>query len=133
MSVQADLIREALKAREQAYAPYSGFKVGAALVTAGGSVYTGCNIENAAYSPSLCAERCAFAKAVSCGERDFEAIAVVGAPDGEEADKPCYPCGVCRQVMQEFCDPERFRIIMCEGEKVIEHRLCELLPAGFTL
>ena len=133
MTEAQELIRQAVIARADAYAPYSGFKVGAALLTEDGKVYTGCNIENAAYSPSLCAERCAIAKAVSSGERQFKAIAIAGAPEDEEALKPCYPCGVCRQVMQEFCDPGQFRIILRDGGDIIEYRLCELLPAGFTL
>ena len=133
MTGAGDLIRLAAEARLKAYAPYSHFMVGAALLCADGEVYTGCNIENAAYSPSICAERCAFARAVSEGERDFTAIAVVGARDGESPDKPCYPCGVCRQVMQEFCDPETFMIYLCDGDKINGCRLQELLPAGFTL
>ena len=123
------LIEMAVKAREMAYAPYSEFKVGAALLAAGGKVYTGCNIENAAYSPSNCAERTAFFKAVSEGERDFEAIAVVG---GKDTPGFCTPCGVCRQVMAEFCDPKKFRIILMDNKGgTITYLLEELLPAGF--
>lgn len=125
------LIEMAVKAREMAYAPYSEFKVGAALLAAGGKVYTGCNIENAAYSPSNCAERTAFFKAVSEGERDFEAIAVVG---GKDTPGFCTPCGVCRQVMAEFCDPKKFRIILMDNKGgTITYLLEELLPAGFKL
>ena len=125
------LIEMAVKAREMAYAPYSEFKVGAALLAAGGKVYTGCNIENAAYSPSNCAERTAFIKAVSEGERDFEAIAVVG---GKDTPGFCTPCGVCRQVMAEFCDPKKFRIILMDNKGgTITYLLEELLPAGFKL
>lgn len=125
------LIEMAVKAREMAYAPYSEFKVGAALLAAGGKVYTGCNIENAAYSPSNCAERTAFFKAVSEGERDFEAIAVVG---GKDTPGFCTPCGVCRQVMAEFCNPEKFRIILMDNKGgTITYLLEELLPAGFKL
>lgn len=125
------LIEMAVKAREMAYAPYSEFKVGAALLTAGGKVYTGCNIENAAYSPSNCAERTAFFKAVSEGERDFEAIAVVG---GKDTPGFCTPCGVCRQVMAEFCNPKKFRIILMDNKGgTITYLLEELLPAGFKL
>ena len=127
------LIEEALKARTRAYAPYSGFTVGAALLAASGSIYTGCNIENSAYSPSLCAERTAFAKAVSEGERDFLAIAVAGGPSERDGRTPCPPCGVCRQVMQEFCDPASFRIILADGERLSVYTLAELLPAGFKL
>ena len=125
------LIEMAVKAREMAYAPYSEFKVGAALLAAGGKVYTGCNIENAAYSPSNCAERTAYFKAVSEGERDFEAIAVVG---GKDTPGFCTPCGVCRQVMAEFCDPKKFRIILMDNKGgTITYLLEELLPAGFKL
>ena len=123
------LIEMAVKAREMAYAPYSEFKVGAALLAAGGQVYTGCNIENAAYSPSNCAERTAFFKAVSEGERDFEAIAVVG---GKDTPGFCTPCGVCRQVMAEFCDPKKFKIILAVSkDKYDVFTLNELLPLGF--
>ena len=97
-----ELMQAAVKARKMAYAPYSGFFVGAALLTKDGKVYTGCNIENASYTPTNCAERTAFFKAVSEGERAFEAIAVVGGK-GEELSELCAPCGVCRQVMTEFC------------------------------
>ncbi|MCI6017946.1 MAG: cytidine deaminase [Clostridiales bacterium] len=125
------LIEMAVKAREKAYAPYSEFKVGAALLAVGGKVYTGCNIENAAYSPSNCAERTAFFKAVSEGERDFEAIAVVG---GKDTPGFCTPCGVCRQVMAEFCNPEKFRIILMDNKGgTITYLLEELLPSGFKL
>ena len=109
------LIREAISARRQAYAPYSHFCVGAALLTAAGKIYSGCNIENAAYTPTNCAERTAFFKAVSEGERDFAAIAIVGGKAGE-ALAPTAPCGVCRQVMREFCAPEKFRIILATSE-----------------
>lgn len=125
------LVAEAFAARERAYVPYSGFAVGAALLCGSGKVFHGCNIENAAYSPSNCAERTAFFKAVSEGERDFEAIAVVGGPlDG--AAQFCYPCGVCRQVMMEFCDPETFRVIVAASpEELRSHTLEEILPHGF--
>ncbi|MBQ1252182.1 MAG: cytidine deaminase, partial [Firmicutes bacterium] len=96
-----ELIKKAMEARENAVAPYSDFKVGAALLGASGEVFLGCNIENSAFSPTLCAERTAFAAAVARGEREFRAIAIVG--DGKER---CYPCGVCRQVMAEFCDDD---------------------------
>ena len=128
----AELIREAEKARERSYSPYSGFRVGAALLTGSGKIYHGCNIENAAYSPSNCAERTAFFKAVSEGELEFEKIAIVGAPAGAGPDTPCAPCGVCRQVMMEFCDPEAFRIVLANGgEEPLEISLKELLPLGF--
>ena len=119
----------AMKAREKAYAPYSGYRVGAALLCEDGTVYTGCNIENAAYTPTNCAERTAFFKAVSEGQRHFVKIAVSG---GRETAAPCMPCGVCRQVMAEFCDPDEFQIIC--GKSVREYRiytLRELLPNMF--
>ena len=123
------LIEAAITARENAYTPYSGFKVGAALLTASGKVYTGCNIENAAYTPGNCAERTAFFKAVSEGERAFTAIAVAGW-----AQEPgyAYPCGVCRQVMMEFCEPSAFRVLVAAGPANYQQRtLAELLPDGF--
>lgn len=131
------LIREAIAARKKAYTPYSGFKVGAALLTKDGKIYTGCNIENAAYSPTVCAERTAFFKAVSEGDYSFEAIAIVGWQDEASkggSDKPgfAYPCGVCRQVMMEFCDPESFRVIVAAAEDDFTvHTLEEILPHGF--
>ena len=99
------LITAAAAAREFSYSPYSGYRVGAALLGADGHIYTGCNIENAGYSPTNCAERTAVFKAVSEGEREFTAIAVVGG-SGETLDAACTPCGVCRQVLSEFCEPE---------------------------
>lgn len=127
-----ELILEAKKAREHAYTPYSHFQVGAVLVAKSGKIYHGCNIENAAYSPTNCAERTAFFKAVYEGEREFERIAIVGGPEGSPADTLCAPCGVCRQVMMEFCDPDTFQIILATGEE--DHRiykLKDLLPLGF--
>ena len=100
-----ELIDIALEARKMAYTPYSHHKVGAALLTKGGKVYKGCNIESASYTPSNCAERTAFFKAVSEGERDFEAIAIVGGFEEATTLGLCAPCGVCRQVMMEFCNP----------------------------
>ncbi len=125
------LVKKALEARENAYAPYSRFRVGAALLTESGSVYTGCNIENAAYGPSNCAERTAFFKAVSEGERSFLAIAVVGAGETDSGQYAA-PCGVCRQVMAEFCRPEEFDVIMANmaGEYCVK-TLSELLPDSF--
>lgn len=126
------LLGEAKKARLMAYAPYSKFKVGAALLTKSGKVYYGCNIENAAYTPTNCAERTAFFKAVSEGETEFEKIAVVGAMEGREADDICSPCGVCRQVMMEFCNPKTFKIILANGEgNILVSSLDEILPYGF--
>lgn len=125
------LVREAAIARESSYSPYSGFMVGAALLTKNGRVYHGCNIENAAYGPTNCAERTAFFKAVSEGARDFEAIAIIGYAAGGTAGF-AYPCGVCRQVMMEFCQPEGFKIIVAANENDFkEYTLAELLPQGF--
>ena len=126
-----ELVRQALAAMKFAYVPYSGFTVGAALLTKSGKVYLGCNIENAAYGPSNCAERTAIFKAVSEGEREFAAIAVVGGKDGVAADI-FPPCGVCRQVMQEFCAPD-FMIYMGRGDDSYEAvPLEQLLPYGFN-
>ena len=126
-----ELIENAEKARTRSYSPYSNFKVGAALLAGNGKIFTGCNIENAAFSPTNCAERTAFFKAVSEGIREFTAIASVGGKDGEEREF-CSPCGVCRQVMMEFVDPKTFEVIMAKGTR--EYRistLAELLPYGF--
>lgn len=125
------LIFMALEAMKKAYAPYSGFQVGAALLTSGGKVYQGCNIENAAFTPTNCAERTAFFKAVSEDERQFAAICIVGGMHGEVTGYTA-PCGVCRQVMREFCDPRTFRIILALDENHWkEYRLEELLPESF--
>ena len=127
-----ELTELALQARERAYVPYSHFAVGAALLCKDGTVYQGCNIENAAYPATNCAERTAFFKAVSEGRRDFAAIAVVGGPAGEAPAAFCPPCGVCRQVMREFCQPDHFRIILAKDEEHWkEYSLSELLPEGF--
>lgn len=124
------LAKEAVAAREKSYSPYSGFMVGAALLAESGKVYLGCNIENASYTPTNCAERTAFFKAVSEGERGFSAIAVAGWPkDGESGF--AYPCGVCRQVMMEFCKPDTFKVIVTSGGEIRVHTLSELLPHGF--
>lgn len=126
-----ELIREAMRMQQMAYTPYSNFKVGAALMTKAGAVYGGCNIENAAYTPTNCAERTAFFKAVSEGEREFAAIAIVGGPNGVIKDF-CAPCGVCRQVMMEFCSPKTFYIILARSEDDYWiYTLEELLPMGF--
>lgn len=126
-----ELIRAAIEARRRAYTPYSHYQVGAALLTEGGKLYRGCNIENAAFSPTCCAERTAFFKAVSEGETRFSAIAIVAGPEGEFLTPPT-PCGVCRQVMMEFCDPETFRILLAQGpEDYQSFTLRELLPLGF--
>lgn len=126
-----ELIEKAFEAREASYSPYSKYKVGAALLTKDGKVYKGCNIENASYTPTNCAERTAFFKAVSEGEREFEAIAIVGGYDGSPEDY-AYPCGVCRQVMMEFCDPKSFHVITAVSrDKYIDKTLEEMLPYGF--
>ena len=125
------LMREASSAREKSYCPYSHYAVGAALLTRGGRIYRGCNIENAAYTPSVCAERTAFFRAVSEGERSFAALAVSGGPEGEPP-AACTPCGVCRQVMAEICDPESFEIYVLDKDRMMQkYLLKELLPAGF--
>ena len=122
------LIKEAVAAKEMAYAPYSHFRVGAALLTKEGKIYRGCNIENVAFTPTNCAERTAFFKAISEGEKEFAAIAVTG-----DADDYLYPCGVCRQVMVEFCDLQEFKVIVANTEddyKVFS--LGELMPGAFN-
>lgn len=128
------LILEAKKAREKSYSPYSHFQVGAALLGKSGKVYHGCNIENAAYSPTNCAERTAFFKAISEGEKEFVKIAIVGGMEGTEPEELCAPCGVCRQVMNEFCDIDQFEIILMDGPNNVKVlTLNELLPYGFAL
>lgn len=125
-----DLMLAAEAARENAYAPYSGFKVGAALMTTAGKIYTGCNIENASYTPTNCAERTAFFKAVSEGQRRFSAIAVSGGYDCYTSEM-CMPCGVCRQVMAEFCC-EDFQIVTGTSENYKVFTLSDLLPLSFS-
>lgn len=125
-----ELIKEALRARENAYAPVTGFKVGAALLAKSGRVYAGCNIENAALTPANCAERTAFFKAVSEGAREFAAIAVAGGYGEQPADY-CPPCGVCRQVMAEFCGPDFVIIAARSEEDYRKYTLGGLLPAAF--
>ena len=131
--IYKELAGAAIGAREMSYSPYSHFKVGAALLTKEGRIYTGCNIENAAYTPTNCAERTAFFNAVSEGEKHFRAIAIVGAAAG--AGLPfdiCPPCGVCRQVMMEFTNPETFEVILVRDADHYQTRLLkELLPDGF--
>lgn len=131
MKEYKELITFAIEAREKSYSPYSKFKVGAALLCADGEIYTGCNIENAAYTPTNCAERTAFFKAVSEGERDFKAIAIVGGTKDKELDY-CAPCGVCRQVMREFCSLKNFEIILAKSINEYKvYTLEELFPEGF--
>lgn len=125
------LIKEALFARKNAYVPYSHYRVGAALLTAKGKIYTGCNIENASYGATNCAERTAFFKAVSEGERNFTAIAIAGGMENKMPEDYAYPCGICRQVMQEFCKPD-FRIFVVKSiESYQIYTLEELFPFGF--
>lgn len=129
--MEKKLIEEAIKAREYAYTPYSNFCVGAALLGKSGKIYRGCNIENAGYTPANCAERTAFFKAVSEGEKEFDMIAIVAAPKGGELEFTA-PCGVCRQVMMEFCDYESFRIVLATSPEDYQvFTLKELLPFGF--
>ncbi len=122
----------AVSAAENSYSPYSRFRVGAALLCSDGSVYTGTNIENSAYSATICAERTAFFKAVSDGKRDFVSMAIAG---GREAvgKELCSPCGVCRQVMAEFCDPDKFTVLLVKKDGYEEYLLRELLPHSFSL
>ena len=125
------LIKLALEAREKAYAPYSSFAVGAALLCGDGEIFMGCNIENSAFSPTVCAERTAIFKAISEGKRDFVKIAVVGGNADKEPENYCPPCGVCRQVMKEFCSAD-FEIIIAKNPDDYKVKtLCELLPESF--
>ena len=126
-----ELIRTAFSAMQKAYAPYSHYTVGAALLCKSGRVYTGCNIENAAYSPTVCAERTAFFKAISEGERGFVKIAVVGGKNGAVSDY-FVPCGVCRQVMSEFCDDDFSVIIAKNEEDYLVKTLNDLLSCRFS-
>ena len=126
-----ELIQFAYEAQSRSYSPYSGFATGAALEADNGRIFLGCNIENAAYSPTNCAERTAFFKAVSEGVRSFSRIAIVGNYPGREGDY-CAPCGVCRQVMAEFCNPETFQVILARSpEEYRVYLLKNLLPVGF--
>lgn len=122
-----ELINYALKAKEYAYAPYSNFKVGAALLCKNGRVYTGCNIENSSYGASNCAERTAIFKAVSEGEREFEKIAVVSSSEGFT-----FPCGICRQVLSEFM-PEGIVVLFSKSEGIEEFKVASLMPEAFKL
>ena len=129
-----ELIRLAFEARRNAYAPYSHFKVGAALLAGNGAVYKGCNIENSSYGATNCAERTAIFKAISEGVREFDRIAIVGGMEEDDnATKGyAYPCGVCRQVMREFCNPNDFKVIVAKNEEdYIEYTLEEILPLSF--
>lgn len=125
------LIEKAMEQLQFSYTPYSNFKVGAALLAKNGTIYGGCNIENASYTPTNCAERTAFFKAVSEGVKEFDAICIVGGKDGVLTEYAA-PCGVCRQVMMEFCNPDTFQIILATSKEQYEiFTLKELLPLGF--
>ncbi len=126
-----ELIAAAKTAAEKAYAPYSNFTVGAALLTKSGKIYHGCNIENSSFSVTNCAERTALFSAVSDGEREFEAIAIVGGQNGDLSE-PCFPCGVCRQALSEFCDKD-MHVIIAYGDSFKEYTLKDLLPESFKL
>ena len=125
------LLALAEEARESAYSPYSGITVGAALLTKEGKIYKGANIENASYTPTVCAERVAFFKAISEGDRDFLAIAIAGGEAGAPSKADFPPCGVCRQVMGEFCRPD-FHVIWGNSDKITVRTLAEILPDGFN-
>ena len=125
------LMLDAVMAREKAYTPYSNYKVGACLLAKSGKKYLGCNVENASYTPTNCAERTAFFKAISEGERGFEAIAVVGGKDGEPLSLNCTPCGVCRQVMLEFCTKD-FKVILGTPDDFKVYTLEQIMPYAFT-
>ena len=127
-----ELVQLAKEARKQSYCPYSGFAVGAALLCRDGKVYQGCNIENASFSPTICGERTAFFKAVFDGEREFEALAVAGGKAGEEISALFPPCGVCRQVMREFCELDSKIYMAKENGEFDSVTLGELLPYSFS-
>ena len=126
------LVKKANEARAKSYCPYSGFAVGAALLCADGTIYTGANIENASYTPTVCAERVAFFQAVHDGHREFTAIAIVGGSFGADINALCTPCGVCRQVMSEFCKGD-FKIILSDGSTDSVFTLDDMLPHRFSL
>ena len=128
--MKKELLNKAYEAMQNSYSPYSGFKVGAALLSKSGKVYLGCNVENASYTPTNCAERTAFFKAISEGEREFEKIAIVGGM-GDTLSNSCPPCGVCRQVIAEFCDGD-FGIVLGTPENISEYKLSDILPMAFT-
>ena len=131
--MKQELVAKALEARVYSYAPYSDFRVGAALLCRNGDIVTGCNIENAAYGPTNCAERTAVFKAVSEGIQEFDAIAIAGGPGLKPPREVAAPCGVCRQVLREFCEPETFLVLLGKGDgSWQEYTLEELLPLGFS-
>ena len=129
------LIKKAFEAQKYSYSPYSNFAAGAALLSDNGDIYQGCNVENASFTPTNCAERTAFFKAVSEGQKKFTAIAIVGnkADIKQGEGEFCAPCGVCRQVMAEFCDLDTFKVIVAKSEEeYLEYTLGEILPLAFT-
>ena len=127
-----ELFAMALRAREKAYCPYSHYSVGAALLCADGTVFEGCNIENAAFTPSICAERTAFSQAILQGKRDFVKIAIAGGRLGQPPEQVCPPCGVCRQVMIEFCDADRFQIVLgADPGHLQAYTLHEIMPLAY--
>ena len=127
-----ELAAAAIKAREKAYVPYSHFSVGAALLTREGEIITGCNVENASYPAGLCAERVAIFSAVAAGKREFACIAVTGGREGETPADFCMPCGMCLQVMSEFCGPDFEILIVKSEEEIEEYALRDFLPHTFT-
>lgn len=131
-ALKKSLVDLACAARENAYSPYSDFCVGAALLSSDGRIFTGANIENGSYGATICAERSAFAAAVSVGVRSFDAIAVVGGRRGEPVSELCPPCGICRQFMAEFCSQD-FLVLLFDGQEFVEKTLSELLPEAFRL
>ena len=126
------LIKKALEARERAYAPYSHFHVGAALLTEDGEIFLGANIENGSYGATICAERSAFCSAISSGKRNFSAIAIVGGKNDALISDFCPPCGICRQFMAEFCSPD-LEIFLYDGKEIKKTTLASLLPDSFNL
>ncbi|NLL63931.1 MAG: cytidine deaminase [Ruminococcaceae bacterium] len=131
MVMPEELIRSAENAMHGSYAPYSNFKVGAALLCENGTIFTGCNIENASYPAGICAERVALSKAISEGHQRFLSIAIVGGEDGEIGDY-CYPCGICRQVLAEFVDADFKFYFKNAEERIISYAMEELLPHSFS-
>ncbi len=127
-----ELMERAYAARCRSYAPYSKFSVGAALLAADGTVYCGCNIENASFTPTCCAERVAFFSALAQGVHHFQKIAIVGAPSDQMPDRITMPCGVCRQVMLEFCSDD-FEILVTDGKTITHFQLSEIMPGAFRL
>ncbi|MBQ4316848.1 MAG: cytidine deaminase [Clostridia bacterium] len=131
--IDKKLCEQAVLATKNSYSPYSSFKVGAALLCADGSIFTGCNIENSSFTPTVCAERVAVFKAISEGKRDFDSIAIAGGKDGFVGSEICTPCGVCLQVLSEFCNPDKFNILLVKDGGFEKYTLRELLPKSFKL